>query len=591
MAYTPLTKLPQQFFDNLGDPLVAGTLEAYLAGTTTPTNMFSDDTGTVAGTTVTLDSRGEPATIKQIWLDDTVTYKFILKNSAGGTIWTVDDIEADPSQGVAASITIADAGGYYTGTTVEAALQEAASYAQEGTGAITRAVDARLKEVASALDYGVTGDGVADDSGNFAFANTAVSTRGKTLVVPGGKTIQLDANTSLSAGNVLLMGPGSKFTRDSGVTFSNNGLIVSAGGFNSQLSGTGQQTVRGFYFTINGVTGSSTSAEPSVLYHGVNISGDNLDVETNSTNSNAVGWNVTMAAGGTAMTGARDALSGTFTLTAASASGSTVRNYKGVNAVAISNVNDNGTSGTKAGNLYGVQGSIRLGSGATHFDTVTAFKASVELSASTAPGKRYGVLVVNDGATIADRGIAADAMIGLTDATSSSTGTWSTGILFGNMSGQHPIASTGALIKTTGSSTIANGIDISSYTFSTATFKSASTTLAESTNTTLTMAHPTGNSLVVLGSTAGDGIVRLKSSSTNAFDVQIAATASGVVSGEGELTITADSIDMRSAEVLLGNVINIGTLVNAIDDAAAATAGVALGQIYRNGSLLLVRVT
>lgn len=92
MAYVPLINLVPQFFDNLGDPLVGGTLNAYVAGTSTPTNMFADNAGTVAGTSVTLDSRGEPTTIKLIWLDDTVTYKFILKDSTGSTIWTEDNI-------------------------------------------------------------------------------------------------------------------------------------------------------------------------------------------------------------------------------------------------------------------------------------------------------------------------------------------------------------------------------------------------------------------------------------------------------------------------------------------------------------------
>ncbi len=32
-------------------------------------------------------------------------------------------------------------------------------------------------------------------------------------------------------------------------------------------------------------------------------------------------------------------------------------------------------------------------------------------------------------------------------------------------------------------------------------------------------------------------------------------------------------------------------LVNAVDDAAAATAGVPVGQLYRNGSVLMIRVT
>lgn len=37
--------------------------------------------------------------------------------------------------------------------------------------------------------------------------------------------------------------------------------------------------------------------------------------------------------------------------------------------------------------------------------------------------------------------------------------------------------------------------------------------------------------------------------------------------------------------------LNMATLINAVDDAAAATAGATVGQVYRNGSVLMVRVT
>ncbi len=94
MAYVPIAKLPPQFFDNIGDPLVGGTLSAYVSGTSTPTNMFADNIGTVAGTVITLDGRGEATTIKMIWLDDAVTYKFVLKDADGNIIWTVQNIDA-----------------------------------------------------------------------------------------------------------------------------------------------------------------------------------------------------------------------------------------------------------------------------------------------------------------------------------------------------------------------------------------------------------------------------------------------------------------------------------------------------------------
>ena len=36
--------------------------------------------------------------------------------------------------------------------------------------------------------------------------------------------------------------------------------------------------------------------------------------------------------------------------------------------------------------------------------------------------------------------------------------------------------------------------------------------------------------------------------------------------------------------------LDLTTLVNAVDDAAAAVLGIAIGQMYRNGSVLMVRV-
>jgi hypothetical protein len=36
---------------------------------------------------------------------------------------------------------------------------------------------------------------------------------------------------------------------------------------------------------------------------------------------------------------------------------------------------------------------------------------------------------------------------------------------------------------------------------------------------------------------------------------------------------------------------DFGSLTNAVDDTAAATAGVNVGELYRNGSVVMVRVT
>ena len=96
----PGTLLPVphlQFLDSNGDPLASGTLESYEAGTSTPLATYSDVDLTVTnGTTITLNSSGRPSVsgseVEVVLLPR--AYKFILKNSAGATIWTADNVYA-----------------------------------------------------------------------------------------------------------------------------------------------------------------------------------------------------------------------------------------------------------------------------------------------------------------------------------------------------------------------------------------------------------------------------------------------------------------------------------------------------------------
>lgn len=74
--------------DSTGAPLAGGQLYTYAAGTTTPLTTYTDSTGTVANTNpVVLNSRGEA----DIWLSS-LAYKYVLKDSIGNLIWTVDNV-------------------------------------------------------------------------------------------------------------------------------------------------------------------------------------------------------------------------------------------------------------------------------------------------------------------------------------------------------------------------------------------------------------------------------------------------------------------------------------------------------------------
>lgn len=76
-------------FDTNGLPLVGGQLFSYQAGTSTPQATFTDESGAAPNTNpVILDAYGEA----NVWLDDAKTYKLVLQDADGETLWTVDNI-------------------------------------------------------------------------------------------------------------------------------------------------------------------------------------------------------------------------------------------------------------------------------------------------------------------------------------------------------------------------------------------------------------------------------------------------------------------------------------------------------------------
>jgi len=86
MNLSPL--LRQRFFDSNGVPLAGGQLFTYIAGTTTPQVSYSNQSGTTNTNPVVLDSSG----YADVWLDPTLSYKFVLKDASGNLQWTVDNV-------------------------------------------------------------------------------------------------------------------------------------------------------------------------------------------------------------------------------------------------------------------------------------------------------------------------------------------------------------------------------------------------------------------------------------------------------------------------------------------------------------------
>jgi hypothetical protein len=90
-----------QFADNNGAPLAGGLISTFAAGTVTPQATFTDSTGGSPNTNpVVCDSAGRC----QMWLSP-LSYKFVIKTSAGVTLQTIDGYNPDTVNTTVTSLT------------------------------------------------------------------------------------------------------------------------------------------------------------------------------------------------------------------------------------------------------------------------------------------------------------------------------------------------------------------------------------------------------------------------------------------------------------------------------------------------------
>jgi hypothetical protein len=80
-----------QLFDDYGDVLNGGTINSYAGGTSTPKVTYTDSGGlTTNANPIVLSAAGRDT--GGIWLTEGEAYKFILKESDGTTIDTIDNV-------------------------------------------------------------------------------------------------------------------------------------------------------------------------------------------------------------------------------------------------------------------------------------------------------------------------------------------------------------------------------------------------------------------------------------------------------------------------------------------------------------------
>jgi len=239
---SPVGGVAQQFFDNNGQPLAGGMIYTYAAGTTTPQTVYTSATGTTPHSNpIILNSAGRVPS-GEIWLTDSLQYKFVVETStgiligtydniiginsnfvnfeaqtefatatAGQTVFTLSTINYAPGtntlnvfidgvkQYVGASYletnstTVTFTSGLHVGAQVEFTTAVTLSagivaatmvtYTAGFTGAVAQTVQTKLEQYVSVKDFGAVGDGVTNDT---AAIQAALNT-GKDVYFPGAQ--------------------------------------------------------------------------------------------------------------------------------------------------------------------------------------------------------------------------------------------------------------------------------------------------------------------------------------------------------------------------------------------------------------------
>lgn len=222
---SPIWGAGAQLLDNSGNVLTGGKIYTYLAGTTTPATTYTSSNGATANSNpIILNSAGRVP--YEIWLTDSIEYKFVLKDSndtligtwdnlvginsnfisyygqqeiqtatAGQTVFTLVDFEYEPNTGNLSvfvdgvnqygpgaqyayvetdATTITFVSGLHVGASVKftttklenpgVADASQVSYTYPDANAVTESVETRLAQYVSVKDFGAVGDGVTDDT-------------------------------------------------------------------------------------------------------------------------------------------------------------------------------------------------------------------------------------------------------------------------------------------------------------------------------------------------------------------------------------------------------------------------------------------
>lgn len=245
---SPVGGVAAQFFDNSGNVLTGGKIYTYSAGTTSNQATYTSSTGvTFHSNPIILDASGRVPG-GEIWLADSVSYKFVLENqnnvligtydniiginsnivnfnnfstqeeiqtaTAGQTVFTLATVSYTPGNNSLSvfvdgvnqydgvtyayvetnSTTVTFTAGLHVGALVKFTISASLStdvinsslvtYIPSGTGAVNTTVQAKLRESISVLDFGADRTGATNST--TAFTNAAAAATPQAVFVPKG---------------------------------------------------------------------------------------------------------------------------------------------------------------------------------------------------------------------------------------------------------------------------------------------------------------------------------------------------------------------------------------------------------------------
>ena len=269
--------IKQQYNDVNGNPLTGGLLYSYIAGTTIPTDTYTNLSGITANTNpIVLDARGEA----DVWLSSAFSYKFKLAFSDGTEIWTVDDVNVTSSGGgsstdelvkvnagdlvgaylsdklIAAAgvtLTLVDTAGVIT---MEASFNGVtAPYINSTSGLTATTINAAIDEVDAQVDTNVT---------NIATNTTNIATNASDIAT---NTTGISTNTTNIATNA------------SNIATNTSGIATNTSNIATNTTNIATNTT-----DIATNTTSIATNTTNIATNATNISSNDTDIAANTTN-------------------------------------------------------------------------------------------------------------------------------------------------------------------------------------------------------------------------------------------------------------------------------------------------------------------